>query len=73
MQQNNGDNCLVTNSAAISYSGRTHFVHRIIYPGTLIVFCLNRVIKDVDDVKTAKRAKRAVDFGCGHIGFFSRG
>ena len=47
MQQNNGDNCLVTSSAAMSYSGRTHFVHRISYPYTLIVFCLNRVIKDV--------------------------
>ena len=26
-----------------------------------------------DDVKTAKRAKRAVDFECGHIGFFFKG
>ena len=47
------DNWPITNSAATlipthsTYTDRTHFVDRIGYRSTLIVFCLNRVIKDV--------------------------
>ena len=43
----------MTNNAAMfipaytTYTDRTHIVHRISYPCTLIVFCLNRVLKDV--------------------------
>ena len=81
MQQNNGDNWLVTNSAAMlipehtTYTDRSHIVHRISYPCTLIVFSRNRVMKDVWQM-TAKKGERtliksSVDFGCGHIGFSS--
>ena len=83
MQQSNKDNWLVTNSAAMlipahtTYTDRTHIVHRISFPCTLIFFCLNRVMKYVwRCLRRLKRAKRtliksSVDFGCGHIGFSS--
>ena len=83
MQQNNGDNWLVTNSVAIliptdsTYTDRTHLVDRIGYRCTLIVFCLNRV-KMFDDVfkRGLKRPNRPFiesRCGIGHIRFFQRG
>ena len=53
MQQNNGGNWPITNSAAMlipahtTYTDRRHSDHRISYPGSLIVFCLTRVMKNV--------------------------
>ena len=47
------DNWPIRNSAASlipthsTYADRTHLVHSIGYRCTLIVFCLNRVIRDV--------------------------
>ena len=82
MQQNSEDNWPVTNSAAMlipahtTYTDRTHIVHWISYPFTLIFFFLNRLMKDVwQCLRPLRRAKRtlkksSVDFGCGHIGFF---
>ena len=61
------------------YIDRTHSIHWISYPCTLIVFCRNRVIKDVwRCLRRLKRVKRTfitslVDFGFGHIGFFQNG
>ena len=70
MQQNNGDNWLVTNSAAMlipahtTYTDRSHTVHRISYPCTLIVFSRNRVMKDVWQMTAKKGEKNAYkEFG----------
>ena len=70
MQQNNGDNWLVTNSAAMlipahtTYTDRSHIVHRISYPCTLIVFYRNRVMKDAWQMTAKKGEKNAYkEFG----------